>query len=108
MAIVKESICIIATKICIDATDGKVHLCHFPSSWIRVLSVHGNIVNISTVILNKFCTLDEHTARTAAGIYQDAIFDTKKKALSGVEVPKRAKIKGFPQIFGLLEALFLY
>jgi hypothetical protein len=45
---------------------------------------------------------------TAGGVYQDAIFDTKKKALPGVEVPKRAKNKGFPQIFGLLEALFLY
>jgi hypothetical protein len=41
-------------------------------------------------------------------VYQDVIFDTKKKALPGVVVPKRAKAKGFLQIFGLLEALFLY
>ena len=31
---------------------------------------------------------------SAGGVYQDVIFDTKKKALPGVEVPKRAKIKG--------------
>ena len=47
-------------------------------------------------------------SQTRGAIYQDAIFDTKKKALPGADVPKKAKIKGFPQIFGLLEALFLY
>lgn len=41
-------------------------------------------------------------------IYQDAIFDTKKKALPGVELPKRAKNKDFQQILGLLEVLFRY
>ena len=46
--------------------------------------------------------------RTNSRVYQDTIFDTKKKAFPGADVPKKAKIKGFPQIFGLLEALFLY
>lgn len=45
---------------------------------------------------------------SAGGVYQDAIFDTKKKALPGVELPKRAKNKDFQQILGLLEVLFRY
>lgn len=45
---------------------------------------------------------------SAGGVYQDAIFDTKEKALPGVQVPKRAKNKDFQQIFGLLEVLFHY
>lgn len=40
-------------------------------------------------------------------VYQDAIFDTKKKALPGVQVPKRAKNKDFQQILGLLESFFV-
>lgn len=50
---------------------------------------------------------DERTGGHS-GVYQDVIFDTKKKALPGVEVPKRAKNKDFQQIFRLLEVLFRY
>ena len=46
--------------------------------------------------------------RTHCRVYQDAIFDTKEKALPGVQVPKRSKNKDFQQIFGLLEVLFHY
>ena len=52
--------------------------------------------------------LQNGTLRAPGWVYKDVIFDTKKKALPGADVPKKAKIKGFPQIFGLLEALFLY
>ena len=60
------------------------------------------------MLFYKSSRLAEHTARATGRVYQDAIFDTKKKALPGVELPKRAKNKDFQQIFGLLEVLLLY
>ena len=59
-------------------------------------------INIGIVINEVF------VASIVRRIYQDAIFDTKKKALPGVELPKRAKNKDFQQILGLLEVLFRY
>lgn len=56
----------------------------------------------------KLRWLHKHAPTTATRVYQDAIFDTKKKALPGVELPKRAKNKDFQQILGLLEVLFRY
>lgn len=53
-------------------------------------------------------TLLYNNAGYLSALYQDAIFDTKKKALPGVELPKRAKNKDFQQILGLLEVLFRY
>ena len=58
--------------------------------------------------LYKFKSTDQEAHAAGRSVYQDAIFDTKKKALPGVELPKRAKNKDFQQIFGLLEVLFRY
>lgn len=59
-------------------------------------------IPVFTEDASKEITCDE------SGVYQDANFDTKKKTLPGVELPKRAKNKDFQQIFGLLEVLFRY
>ena len=37
-------------------------------------------------------------SQTRGAIYQDAIFDTKKKALPGADVPKRARNKGLSRL----------
>ena len=55
-----------------------------------------------------FISNNQKVSATTGRVYQDAIFDTKKKALPGVELPKRAKNKDFQQILGLLEVLFRY
>jgi len=84
----------------------KVHSCNGGRCHIDFLTENPSIRKLLVVhVVNGF---DKHTAGSTGWVYQDVFFDTKKKALPGVEVPKRAKTKGFPQIFGLLEALFLY
>lgn len=68
------------------------------------------LIRDKLVFAKSVCPIgdDVAVAGAADGIYQDAIFDTKKKALPGVELPKRAKNKDFQQILGLLEVLFRY
>ena len=90
MAIIEEGIRVVAAKVGFDATYGKVHLRHLPCGRVRVLSKHRNVVDVTAVVFNKLRTLDEHTTRSAAGIYQDAMFDTKGKAFSGAKIPKKA------------------
>lgn len=77
MAIIEEGICIIAAKVGFDTSDGKIHLCHFPCGGVRVLTEHRNVVDVSTMVLNEFRTLDKHTAGAAAGVYHVAVFDTE-------------------------------
>ena len=69
-----------------------------------LLPISETATNSATNFLSAYCLYSTRHL----DFYQDAIFDTKKKALPGVELPKRAKNKDFQQILGLLEVLFRY
>ena len=62
MTVIEEGVRVEFAEIGINATDSKIHLCHFPSGGVRVLSVHGYIVNITTMVFNELCRLYKHTA----------------------------------------------
>ena len=68
MAVVEEGIGRIGPEIRLNPPNRKVHLGHFPGGRIGVLSVNGNVINISTVVFDKFCGLYEHTAAAAARV----------------------------------------
>ena len=67
-AIIEESVCVEFAQVGFDATDGQVHLSHFPSGGVGVLAKDGNLIDVAAVILNEFCRLNEHAARTTAGV----------------------------------------
>ena len=73
MTIVEESVRVVTAEVGFDTTDGKVHLCHLPCCRVRVLSEHRNVAQIAAVVLNELCALDEHTARSAAGVIYASI-----------------------------------
>ena len=73
MAIVKEGIRIITTEVCFDTTDGQIHLSQFPCGRIGVLTEYGNIPQVTTMVLNKLCALNEHTTRSTAGVIHTTI-----------------------------------
>lgn len=58
----------------------KVHLCHLPCCRVGILTEHRDFIDVTTMVLNKLCGLHEHTARAAAWIYKDVIFDTSPVA----------------------------
>ena len=76
MAIIEESIRVIAAEVRFDTTDGEIHLCHLPRGGVGILSEHRNVVDVTAVVFNEFRALDKHTTRSAAGIYKDAVIDT--------------------------------
>ena len=73
MAIVEESVRVVAAEVCLDATDGKIHLCHLPCGRVGVLAIYSNVVYITTMVFYKLCTLHEHASRSAAGVIYAAI-----------------------------------
>ena len=64
----RSSVGIKLSKVSFDATDGKVHLCHFPCCRVGVLTEHRNLVDVPAGIYDEFCRLNEHTTRPTAGI----------------------------------------
>ena len=55
-------------KIGINATDGKIHRCHFPCSRVAFLPVYGQIRNLALMTFHKLGRLHEHASRPAARI----------------------------------------
>lgn len=68
-------------KISVNATDSHVHLSHLPSVSLRLLPINSDCASATAVRLNEFRTLYEHAARTTTRIYENAVFDTKRKSL---------------------------
>ena len=100
-----------------DIVQIQVHQAQLECAGHQLVSIEGTVLEECLLLTihviasrrgQVFLCGEEEAAAAAAWVYQDTIFDTKKKAFPGADVPKKAKIKGFPQIFGLLEALFLY
>lgn len=89
MQVVEESISVIRSEVSINTTDSHIHFSHFPSISIGLLSVNRNIVSVTAMCLNEFCTLYEHTARTTAWIYVPADFDTIEKAFSRAKTTEK-------------------
>ena len=79
--VVYVSVSVEFAEVGIDAADSKVHLRHFPCGGVEFLTVNGNVIDASAVLLDELSGLDEHTARAAAGIYKNANFDTNRKSL---------------------------
>ena len=73
MQVVEERVSVILSEIRINTTDSHIHLSHFPSVGIGLLSVNRDIAPVSAVSLNEFRTLHKHTARTAARIVNTAV-----------------------------------
>ena len=73
MAIVEECVRVVAAEVCLDATDSKIHLCHLPCGRVGVLSEHGYVTQITAVIFDELCALNEHAARSAARVIHTAI-----------------------------------
>ena len=71
--VVEERVSVILSEVRINATNSHIHLSHFPCVSIRLLSVNRDIASVAAVSLNEFCTLYEHTARTAARIVYSAV-----------------------------------
>src|SRR5438045_1396399 len=57
----------------VDAADGEVHLGQPPGGVVGLLTVDGDVADLSAVGFDKLLALHEHAARAAAGII-DAAF----------------------------------
>jgi len=60
-----------------DAAQGQVHLRQTVGCSFLFLTVDIDSPDIAALFPDKIGTLDKHTARAAAGVYQDVIFNTK-------------------------------
>ena len=78
MQITCKSICIVRTKICVNASDRHVHLCHFPSIRIGFLSINRNGTSFMAMCFNKLFALHKHTAGTTAAIIYSAVIKRTK------------------------------
>ena len=76
MAVIKESIRIKFAKVSFDSSNRKVHLRHFPSSRVGVLTKHRNFVDVTAMILDELCRLHKHSAAAATGIRCRTEIDT--------------------------------
>src|SRR5690625_6070018 len=52
----------------INASNSQVHFCQAPRRLIALLSIDGNIVELSLVVFHKFFGLNEHPARPTAWV----------------------------------------
>ena len=73
MLIIEECVCCILAKVGFNATNGKVHLCQFPCGRVGILSINRDIVDISTMVLYKFCRLNKHTTTAAARVIHSSL-----------------------------------
>ena len=71
--VVKECIRRILSKVGFNATNGKVHLCQLPCGRVGILSINRDIVDISTMVLYKFCRLNKHTTTAAARVIHSSL-----------------------------------
>ena len=71
--VVKECIRRILSKVGFNATNGKVHLRQFPCGRVGILSINRDIVDISTMVLYKFCRLNKHTTTAAARVIHSSL-----------------------------------
>ena len=73
MLVIKECVCCILAKVGFNATDGKVHLCQLPCGRVGILSINRDIVDISAMVLYKFCRLNKHTTTAAARVVHSSL-----------------------------------
>ena len=73
MQVIKECICLIGTKVCVNTTDSHIHFSHLPSIGVAFLTVNGHTEPIASVFSYELDRLNKHTARTAAGIVHTAV-----------------------------------
>ena len=81
VTIVKKCVRIELAEVSFNTTNGKIHLSHLPCGRVGVLTKDGNLVDVAAVVFDEFCGLNKHTARAAARVYKNAVFDTNRKSL---------------------------
>ncbi len=64
---------VLGAEVGVDATDRKVHLAQAPGRVVAFLAIDGEVADASAMRQDKFFTLNEHPAGTAAGVV-DAAF----------------------------------
>ena len=68
MLVVEECIGSKLTQVCLNATDGQIHLCHLPGRWVAILSEYGDVVEAALMFVDESGRLHKHAARTAARV----------------------------------------
>ncbi len=71
MAVVVEAVAVL--DVGVDAADGQVHLGQAPGGGVGFLAENRDVADSTAVGFDEFLALDEHAARTAAGVV-DAAF----------------------------------
>ena len=79
--IVRKSGVAFFAEIMADAAQGQVHLRQTVGCSFLFLTVDIDSPDIAALFPDKIGTLDKHTARAAAGVYKNAVFDTNRKSL---------------------------
>ena len=75
MKVIEESVRLIRTEVCINATDRHIHFCHFPSVGIGLLTVNRNASTVSAMSLKEFHALYEHTPRATTRVIYTAVIE---------------------------------
>lgn len=104
--VIKECIHIMLAKIGFNAANGKFHLHHLPCSEVRILHIHGDILDIPCLIFHELRGPNEHPNRTAARVYFHALFIQcifPKKGLEWLEIKP---FLTFPAYLWLVKRLF--
>lgn len=81
--VVEERVFVVFAEVRIDAADGHVHLCHFPSVGVGLLAVNAYVVAVAAVVLNEFDALHEHAAGAAARVIDAFAFARFEDAHDG-------------------------
>ena len=71
--IICKGVCIMVSKICFQSPDSQVHLSHFPSGRIELLTENGNIINVTGMAFYKVFGLYKHASRTTARVINTSI-----------------------------------
>lgn len=71
--VVQKSVSMFFSKICRNATNGKIHFCQFECSWGGFLPINRNFFFVSVVTFNKLDTLHKHTARTTSRVINNSL-----------------------------------
>src|SRR5690554_3107706 len=71
--ILEECVSRPGSQVRLNPADSEVHLTHFPSGWIGLLAIYGNILQIALMALHEPGRLHEHAPTAAAGVVDPAL-----------------------------------
>ena len=82
--VITETVTPTVAKVCLQTADGKVHVCHLPGVGVELLTIDGDIAQVTLMLLNELGTLHKHTARTTGRVI-DAAFKGLKHFYDGTD-----------------------